>query len=207
MKLELMQKTRATITAIEPLREKRGQTDSVAAVGLSVLVPMQRETIAMVSPKLHDFLWQVVKNPKEPPLVEGEKVYELTEEAKAIGNFGYGTELTGYRILIYWGAGINPLVRLQDGKVSKVKVSPEDTKWDLEFRFYSAKDIDEEVLGHLGVLKSVDVEIEIIPPKMADNQPSLLDQKRAAKGGGKQTPQGALAAQLGMDEDAADAAG
>jgi hypothetical protein len=209
MRIEFIPKHHAKILAIEPLSEKRGQTDLLPAVAVTLRLALPTERLNILDASLRDFLF-VAAEKKQGEL---EPTLTLTDAAKAIGAFGWDGEQTGTKLNVYFGISGDMNFKLTDGVISKVKVVPRDGGWDLELRYYSAKDIDEEVIGGLGVLKNHDVDIEIVPPESIDKQPDLVDQSqqetpekalakavKGGKGGPRQTPKQALAAHLGLQE-------
>lgn len=198
MRIEFTPKQHAKILAIEPLSEKRGQTELVPAVAITLRVSLPTDRLGLLDPTLRDFLF------REGDKVQGELVptLVLTDAAKAIGAFGWEGEQTGTQLNVYYGISGDMNRTLKDGIVSKLKVMPKDGGWDLEFRYYSAKDIDEDILGGLGVLKNHGVDIEIVPPAIQDQQPDLVDQASGKGRTKRQTPEQALAAQLGQTADA-----
>lgn len=76
------------------------------------------------------------------------------------------------------------------------------------FQFYTA-DVDEETIGALGVLKSLERDIELTAPEVISAQKDLIEketpeQALAKTGKGvKQTKGQALAAVLGQEQEAA----
>lgn len=202
MRLEFIPKHQAKILAIEPLSEKRGQTDMVPAVAVTLRYSLPTEKIAMLDKSLHAFLFKE-GNPAQGQL---EKTLVLTDAAKAIGSFGWDGEQTGTGLNVYFGISGDMNFKLTDGTVNKAKVSPKDGGWDLELRYYSAKNIDEEVIGGLGVLKNHDVDTELVPPEIVDKKPDLVSsQKRLDEtpDADPLTPEAALAKEVKKDATAA----
>lgn len=189
MRLEFIPKHHAKILSIEPLCEKRGQTDTVPAVAVILRLSLPTDKLSLLDATLRAFLFK----PGEQAQGELEPTLILTDAAKAIGAFGWDGEQTGTKLNVYYGISGDMNFRLTDGTVNKVKVTPKDGGWDLELRYYSARDIDEEVLGGLGVLKNHEVDIELVPPEIVDEQPDLLDEEETTP---RQTPAQALAAHL-----------
>lgn len=197
MRIEFIPKTHAKILSVEAMSEKKGQTDMVPAVAVTLLLSLPTDKMAILDSSLKDFYFRQgdkVQGELEPTLV-------LTDAAKAMGGFNWKGEQTGTQLNVYYGISGDMNQVLKDGTVDKVKGTPKDGGWDLELRYYSAKDIDEEVLGGLGVLKNHEVDIEIVPPAIVDQQPDLVDEAGGKGRNKRQTPAQALAATLGQTSD------
>lgn len=210
MRIELIGKTKATIQAIEILSLKMGQTDVKPAVCISLKVPLPNSALAMLDPTLRDFLYEASPGKKQTTgTLEGVEVVSdkpnLTLAATALGALNWEYEQTGCSLLIYNGATGHGNIKLTDGTVRKVKVDPkEGGTVDHYLQFYTAE-VDAETIGDLGVLKSLERDVELSAPEIVSQQKTLDEQEtpeqalaKTVKGGKKQTPGEALAAQLGQ---------
>lgn len=197
MRLELVPKTQAKLLDIEPLSEKRGQTDMVPAVAVSIRASLPTSKIAMLDPSLVNFLFKDGDKPQGQ--LEPTKV--LTDAAKALGAFNWAGEQSGTKLNVYYGISGDMNQKLIDGVVSKVKATPKDGGWDFDFRYYTATNVDEDVIGKLGVLKNHEIDIELVPPEIVDEKDLLGDTtNRGGRRKGGRTPEQALAETAGQQE-------
>lgn len=119
-RLELIGKHVATITAIDILCLKLGQTDVAPAVCLSLKVALPNTKLNMLDPNLQRFLYEKdgPASPNTNTLAGIEPVSDLpdlTAAAKAIGAIGWEYEQTGCKLKIYSGATGHANVALKDG--------------------------------------------------------------------------------------------
>jgi hypothetical protein len=206
-RFELIGKHAATITAIEILSLKMGQTDVQPAVCLSLKVSLPNTKLNMLDGTLQRFLYEKdgPASPNSNTLAGIEPVSDLpdlTAAAKALGSIGWDYEQTGCKLKIYSGATGHANLTLKDGTVRKMKIDPQQGGTvDHYFQFYTA-DVDAETIGELGILKSLERDIEVTAPEIVSAQKDLLASEKTdtEKKGGKQTPAQALAATLGQTE-------
>ena len=213
-RFELIPKHKAVIQDIDIQSMKLGQKDVQPAVCITFKVPLANAKLAMLSPTLQAFLYENnVGKSNTTATLEGVEVVSdvpnLTEAATALGDLSWEYEQTGCRLLIYSGATGHGNINLKDGTVRKLKLCPrEGGTVDHYFQFYTA-DVDAETIGELGVLKSLEREVELTAPEIISQQQRLdVEQetpesalaKTAGKGskGVRQTPAQGLAAQLGQ---------
>jgi hypothetical protein len=200
-RLELIGKTKATLQAIDILSLKMGQTDVQPAVCLSLKVSLPNSRLAMLSPTLRDFLYEndTGKTNAQSALDGIEVVSDkpnLTAEASALGALHWEYEQTGCTLRIYNGVSGHGDIKLADGTVRKLKIDPkEGGTVDHYFQFYTA-DVDAETIGELGILKSLERDIELTAPEIISQQADIEDEQE-----GKRTPEGALAGALGAGKD------
>lgn len=201
MRIEFIPKTRGKVDAITPLAEKRGQTETRPAVSLTITTRLTADRLAMFDKTLPRVLF---RTPRKEEIEQGQlegvgaasALTKLTEFAKATGTQSWAGEQSGSKLNIYWGIGSIPLVQLVDVKLDKFKIAAEDEGIvEVTFNAYSATDIDEEVMGHLGVLKAQELDFEVVPPEPVKPTKDLVEQARDTK----QTPEQALSAVLGQD--------
>ena len=192
MPFELVPKHKATIVAIEILSLKMGQVDVQPAVCITLKVPLPNSKLAMLSPTLREFLYENSTNrPATQQQLEGVEVVSdkpnLTAAASAIGAIHWEYEQTGCKLCIYNGVSGHEDITLTDATVRKLKLEPrEGGTVDHVFQVYTAA-VDAEVIGELGVLKSLERDIELTLPEP-------LQQPLPDKGkGSKETPESALA--------------
>lgn len=199
MRIEYIGKTPAKVDAITPQAEKRGQTDSVPAVCVTLTSRVSGDKLAMFDKKLHGFIFRKARQDEiEQENLDGEAQWKLTDAAKAIGALSWSGEQSGSKLKIYWGIATEPHVQLVDVVLDKVRISPEENNVvEIRFNAYTATGIDEETMGRLGVLKAAELDIEVIPPEIVKPSKDLVDQ--ANEKIKRQTPADALAAALGHD--------
>jgi hypothetical protein len=79
---------------------------------------------------------------------------------------------------------------LKGGTVRKVKLdNKEGGTVDTFWQFYSAENVDDEVIGHLGVLKSLERDVELVAPEIISAQKTIDE---AGDAGTPATPLDAL---------------
>lgn len=168
MRFELVGKTKATITDIDIQSLKKGQTEVVPAVALTLKIMLPNARLSMLNATLLPFLY-VAASPgaNAQATLDGVDVVSdmpaLTPAAVAIGPLGWDDEQTGCELIIHLGVTI---ITLKDGKVRVKKITPkEGGAVEFSVSFYTA-DVDAEVLGELGVLKSHDLDIELTLPEL-----------------------------------------
>lgn len=181
-RFELIGKTNATITAIEILSLKMGQTDVQPAVCLSLKVPLPNTKLAMLDASLQRFLYEKdgPQSPNSNTLAGIEPVSDLpdlTAAAKAIGAIPWDYEQTGCKLKIYNGASGHADITLKDGTVRKVKIDPQQGGTvDHYLQFYTS-DVDAETIGELGILKSLERDVELTAPEIISQQKSLDEEE------------------------------
>jgi hypothetical protein len=199
-RFELIGKHAATITAIDILCLKMGQTDVQPAVCLSIKVALPNSKLSMLDPTLQRFLYEKdgPASPNTNTLAGIEPVSDLpdlTAAAKAIGAMGWEYEQTGCKLKIYSGATGHANLTLKDGTVRKLKLDPQQGGTvDHVFQFYTA-DVDAETIGELGVLKSLERDIELTAPEIISQQTTIEE-----AGDEVQTPERALQKELEKDQ-------
>ncbi len=185
-RLELIGKTKATITAIEILSLKMGQTDVQPAVCLTLNVRLPNSKLAMLDATLRDFLYTDNSDkPKTQQQLEGVEVVSdrpnLTPAAEAIGALHWEYEQSGCKLKVYSGVTGQGNISLKDGTLRKVKLDPkEGGTVELTFQFHTA-DVDAETIGDLGVLKSLERDVELTAPEVISAQ-SKIDVEPDAEG-------------------------
>lgn len=190
-RFELIGKTAATITAIDILCLKLGQTDVQPAVCLSIKVALPNTKLAMLDPTLQRFLYEKdgPASPNTNTLAGIEPVSDLpdlTAAAKALGAIGWEYEQTGCKLKIYSGASGHANLTLKDGTVRKMKLDPaQGGTVEHNFQFYTAAGVDAEMIGELGIMKSLERDIELTAPEIISQQKTLIQEP--------ETPEEALA--------------
>jgi hypothetical protein len=196
MRFELIGKTKSTVEAINILSEKLGQKDVKPAVCVSFKTSLPNSSLNMLGPTVLPFLYE--NTGKNTGQLEGIQVVSnlpnLTPAAAMLGALDWDYEQTGCKLTIYQGASGHADIKLKDGEVRKIKtVQNEGGTVDWFWQFYTA-DVDEDTLGALGVLKSLERDLEVTAPEMiSKKQPQLLDEQEPL------TPAGALAASVKGD--------
>lgn len=196
-RFELVGKSKATLVAIDILSLKMGQVDVQPAVCLSLKVSLPNSRLSMLSATLRDFLYEndTGKTNAQSALDGIEVVSDkpnLTAEASAIGALHWEYEQTGCTLRIYNGVSGHGDIKLTDGTVRKLKIDPkEGGTVDHYFQFYTA-DVDAETIGELGILKSLERDIELTAPEIVSQQQDIEDER---------TPETALAGAVGAGAD------
>lgn len=180
MKIEFTGKTKAIISDIDIQSLKKGQTDVVPAVCLTLKATLANSTLAMLDASLQSFLFE-----KGMPADSSQQVLDgipvvsdmpkLTDAAVALGALTWGGEQTGATIKIYQGVTGDEDITLRDCTVRKVKFEPiEGGAVEWKFEAYTS-DVDEHTIGALGVLKSLTRDIELTPAQPVDDQRDIED--------------------------------
>lgn len=192
-RLELIGKHKATIVAIEILSLKMGQVDVQPAVCLSLKVSLPNGKLSMLDATLRDFLYEN-NTPAAQAVLDGVDVVSdkpnLTPAAMALGALHWEYKQTGCTLIIYSGVSGHGDIRLKDGEVRKLKLdAKEGGTVDHYFQFYTA-DVDAETIGELGILKSLERDIEMTAPEIISQQQSVEEEE---------TPEDALAATVAAE--------
>lgn len=176
-RFELLGKHKSTITSIDILCLKLGQTDVKPALCISFKTPMPNsEVLPMFSANLLPFLYESNKNkPAAQATLEGVQVVSdvpnLTPEATALGAIDWEYEQSGCTLVVYEG---NSKRTLTGGTVRKIKLDPsEGGTVETGWQFYTAEDVDDDVIGHMGILKSLERDIELTAPEIISQQKNI----------------------------------
>lgn len=194
MRIEHIGKTKATVVDIDIQSLKMGQTDVVPAVALHLKVMLANSSLSMLDKTMLPFLYSKGKGKPEQASLEGVSVVSdmptLTEAALALGSLNWEGEQTGTTLKIYQGISGDLDITLKNGTVRKVKIDPKEggaVEW--HYWFFTS-DVDQDTLGALAILKSLERDIELVPPEaVSAKQKTLRD---AANEGGELTPAKAL---------------
>lgn len=207
MRFELIGKTPTTLTDVDIQSLKMGQTDLKPAIALVFKVRLPNTALDMLDKSLLPFLYKKVgADGAKQKQLEGIEVVsempELTQAGIKIGPIDWDAEQTGCTLNIYHGIRTTPAWILRDGTVSKLKVvRHEGGTVDFAFRFYTA-DVDAEVMGELGVLKSHDIDVELTAPEpISAKQKQLTDEEPSLGADGALTPEKALAKALQQNHE------
>ena len=193
MRIEFVSKTKATIADIDIQSLKMGQTDVVPAVCLHLKLTLANSTLAMLDKHLLNFLFQRNTMAAKQQALEGvptvSDLPELTDPAIAIGAINWAGEQTGSTLVIHQGVTGDQNITLKDCTVRKIKIDPKEggaVDWDMQV--YTS-DVDQEIIGALGVLKSLTRDIEIIPAQPVSERQQEVE---APSGKKKLSPEEAL---------------
>jgi hypothetical protein len=176
------------------------QTDVKPAVCLTLKTPLPNAKLNMLDASLRAFLYENTGK-STGSLVGIDAVSDLpnlTAAAIALGALDWEYEQTGCKLVIYTGATGHADIKLKDGTVRKIKVDcKEGGTVDHYWQFYTA-DVDEETIGALGVLKSLERDIELTAPEIISQQQQLpegeqLTPEKALANGKDKPAKGALA--------------
>ena len=198
MRLEFVGKTKATFTAIDIQSLKMGQTDVVPAVCVHLKVTTANHSLAMLDKNLLKFLFQKGVDQSTQQALEGIPVVSdypaLSPIAEALGALNWDGEQTGVTLKIYQGVTGDEDITLSDCTVRKVKIDPkEGGTVDFHLQVWTS-DVDQEVIGALGVLKSLDRDIELIAAEPVNSKQRAIDDGAGDK---QLTPAKALAKAAG----------
>ena len=190
MQIEFCGKTKATFTAIDIQSLKMGQTDVVPAVCVHLKVTTANHSLSMLDKNLLKFLFQKGVDQSTQQALEGIPVVSdypaLSPIAEALGALNWDGEQTGAKLRIYQGVTGDLDIALDDCTVRKVKIDPrEGGAVDWKFEVYTS-DVNQDTIGALGVLKSLERDIELIAAEP-------VKQRRIEEKGEKNTPEKALA--------------
>jgi hypothetical protein len=193
MRIEFVPKVKATIQDIDIQSLKRGQTDVEPAVCLHLKITQANNTLAMLDKALLPFLYQKGADHSKQQVLDGVPVVSeypsLSPAAVSLGALGWDGEQTGATLKIYQGVTGDLDITLHDCTVRKVKIDAKEggaVDWSLQIW---SSDVDQDTLGALAVLKSLEREIELVAATVA--QQGELDEAE------EQTPEKALAGAVG----------
>lgn len=177
MRVEFIPKVKATFTAIDIQSLKMGQTDVVPAVCIHLKVTQANTTLKMLDKNLLGFLYQ--KGGATQQALEGVPVVSdwpsLSPLAVALGALNWDGEQTGVTLKVYQGVTGDQDIKLADCTVRKVKIDPkEGGAVDYHLQVWTS-DVDQETIGALGVLKSLDRDIELVAPEVASTKQRTID--------------------------------
>lgn len=194
-RFELIGKKKSQIVAITILSEKVGQKDVKPAVCVSLTTSLSnKQALPMFSANLLAFLYE--NTGKNTGALEGidvvSDVPNLTDEAVRLGALDWDYEQQGSTLKIYNGVSGHADIVLRSGTVQKIKLAcNEGGTVDIHWQFYT-NDVDEDTIGALGILKSLERDVEMTAPEIvSDKQPTLIDDTGGELG--VQTPESALA--------------
>jgi hypothetical protein len=192
MRIEFTGKTKATIVDVDIQSLKMGQTDVKPAVSLHLRFTLANSTLKMLDKNLLPFLFEKSSGKIEQKTLDGIAVVselpQLTDLAIALGALNWDGEQTGCTLMIYQGVTGDQDIRLQDCTVRKIKIEPNEggsVEWHMQV--YTS-DVDQEIIGALGVLKSLERDVELTPPSAASEKQRSIDD------GATLTPEKALTA-------------
>ena len=184
MRFELIGKTKATLTDIDPQSLKQGQTDLKPAVALTIKVTMANTSMNMLGKSLRTFFYEKAPQSKEiQGTLEGvlpvSDLAALTEAANWLGAQQWAEEQTGCKLIVHLGVS---KITLTDGTLQKLRFEPkEGGAVDWRFVFYTSTDIDAETLGDLCVLKNHDLDIELTAPELISAKQKDIEEGKPAK--------------------------
>lgn len=198
MRIEFCGKTKATIVDIDIQSLKRGQTDVEPAVCLHLKVTQSNHTLKMLDKNLLGFLYQKGQSAATQATLDGVPVVSdhpsLSPIAVALGALNWDGEQTGSTLKIYQGVTGDQDIALADCTVRKVKIDPkEGGAVDFHLQVWTS-DVDQEVIGALGVLKSLDRDIELVAAEPVNAKQRAIDDGAGDK---QLTPAKALAKATG----------
>lgn len=205
MRFEIIGKTKATLSDIDIQSLKKGQTEVVPAVALLFKLTLANQVLTQLDKTLLPFLYaKASPGAAAQGTLDGVAVVSdmpaLTPAAVKIGTLGWDDEQTGAKVTIYQGATGAGDIRLKDCTVKVKKLDPkEGGTVDFYLSVYTA-DVDAETLGDLGVLKSHELDIELIGPEVA----TTPNKQRSIPEGSKVTPIKSAKKGLGTDADQAE---
>jgi hypothetical protein len=192
VKLELIGKHPIRFLAFRTNKKKLGQRDKIPAINGQAVVRLPNTMLDMFDPNLRSFLFQknATPNPQADIPNTTMELQELTPMAKALGSLHWAGEQGGSKIKVYQGATSDMDFTITGATLSKYLITPiEGGYFDWRFSFYSADNVDKELMGDVGDLVTESPEGEIIAPEvMADPQGDLIEDD-----GPEYTPEQALA--------------
>ncbi len=181
MRIEFIPKTAATIVDVDIQSLKMGQKDVKPAVCLHLKLMRPNQTLAMLDKNLLPFLYEkaTAEAGKQKTLDGVEVISELPQLsplANSIGAINWDGEQTGTTLMIYQGVTGDQDIKLRDCTVRKVKIDPKEggaVEWTLQV--YTA-DVDQDTIGALGVLKSLERDIELVAAAVTESGQQELDE-------------------------------
>lgn len=175
MTVEFISKTPAKFVKIDPQALKMGQTEVVPAVALHIKITAANTTLDMLDKALLPFLYQKgAPGSDAQQVLDGVQVVssmaELTNAAMELGVLHWSAEQSGCTFRIYQGVTGEQDITLHNCTVRKIKIDcHEGGAVDWGMQVYTS-DVDQETMGALGVLKSLERDIELTAPVAASEQ-------------------------------------
>lgn len=140
---------------------------------------MPADLIAIIDGAWRQFLF-AKKPPKQAP-IDGMESEGLTPAGSKIGVVSWHEEFTGYTLVIDYGMGDKSNIVLTDCKVSGLKFRPkEGSAWEITRLIVESPNATKKIIGEVGVLKSCEVSIQLIPPTVGDEPQSRIDDTKPA---------------------------
>ncbi len=194
MRIAQIGKKKATIVDIDIQSLKMGQTEVVPAVALHIKVVQANDSLNQLDKTLLHFLYAKASGKPEQATLDGVSVVSempaLTDAALALGALNWEGEQTGTELKIYQGITGDQDIKLRNGTVRKIKIDPKEggaVEW--HYWFFTS-DVDQDTLGALAILKSLERDIELVPPEALSSKQKTL--REAANEDAKLTPAKAL---------------
>lgn len=169
MPFQLDVATEAKLTEVGVLSDKDREPDANPGAGLAFTMTLPNTAATMFDGFLRGMLFQ-----KPPPAageqgeMVGDGLTEPTKIAKALGQFNWDEEFTGYTLTFDYGLGAKSNFNLEDVKLSDWKIQAKPGSIVLKFKA-EAPDVSEKIHGKLALLKSQPVKILLEPPVIDDS--------------------------------------
>jgi hypothetical protein len=194
---ELETATAARMVEYGVLSDKDREPDTNPGCALSFALTVANDVLTMFDGSLRSTLYCKNANSTQESIVED--LPNLTAIGKALGQFNWALELTGYTLTFDHGLAGGSNIVLKDCKLTDWKIQcKEGGSVTLKFKA-EAPDVSEKHLGRLATFKSQEVQVllkapEVEAPGQTDIEPGIPTKKDK-----RQTPVEALAATLGHD--------
>lgn len=203
MPFELEVPTEAKLTDYQALSDKDREPDANPGAALWFTMTVANEILSMFDGSLRGAIF--TKNANSSPGEQESIVSDLpnlTGIGKALGQFHWDQELTGYTLTFDYGLAGKSNFDLSDCKLMNWAIQGKEGGSTFIKVKVEAPDVAEKIHGKLAMLKSQTVKILLAPPEVADDQAPLEQEEPKPRGrsGGRQSRREALAAQLGHTE-------
>lgn len=201
MEFAIATPTAGKMTDFDILSDKDREPDTNPGVAVAITMLMANECLTMFDGYLRPMLY--TKNGTGQETVATD-LPNLSAIGKAIGEFGWTAELTGYTMVFDHGLAGQSNIELTDCKLTGWRIFPkEGGSVQIKLKVESP-DVPELVRGKLSGFKSQEVHVLFAPPVVEEQKPDLAEQggaspaAKSTRRGARQTPANALAAHLGQ---------
>ncbi len=193
MPFEILNPTDAKLTEYVVLSDKDRDPDTNPGASLSFTATVPNEVLSHFDGLLRGMIF--CKNANSAGGLEGiaADLPNLTAIGKALGEFGWDLELTGYTLTFDYGLAGNSNFDLTDCKLLAFRMAGKEGGSTILKLKVETPDASAKIHGKLAFLKGQTVSIVLRAPVVADTQPSDDNKPRKS---GKQTAAQGLSAVL-----------
>jgi len=171
MPLEFLTETKAKLIDVNPRSEKRGPVDLVSAVDLRLQVDTTNAALEQLHPELCAWLYTESKQAQLPLPEQSPASTELRFPDLGFP-LHWGSETSGYSLLISTGISDTPDIQLHGCKVHKVALSAKTGGTvQLFFTVSCSQGVTRAEVGELGTRVQHDVWFSLLQAEVAESEP------------------------------------